>query len=452
MSLYWKIFASLMLAMTVTLVGAVFVSFRLAVQAFEQSREENRPEIIGQASAALTHGGVDGLRQWLQENRRPSVRTLLLITDDDGNELLDWPIPEYLRRVLPSTSNRGMLPSNYRPQRFAPRLIGTDGRDYYLYFTRPPRTLFGVLDWPSTQAAALTIAVIVAALTALLLARYISSPIVRLQRAARALAVGEFGTRVGQPFDRRNDEVGTLARDFDTMAEQIESLVTAQDTLLRDVSHELRSPLARIRMALALAERGATRETVQGNLSRIEEETERLDRLVGQILALARLRAPAPMDRHEIRLDKLLSEVTADASFENPAVQIERIIHDPGVVRGDPLQLHSAVENVVRNAVSYAGADGKVVIALHREADRIILSVSDTGPGVDETELTKIFEPFYRTDPSRDHRRKGEGIGLAITAGVIERHDGHCEARNRAAGGLEVILSLPAANASKTGS
>ena len=120
-------------------------------------------------------------------------------------------------------------------------------------------------------------------------------------------------------------------------------------------------------------------------------------------------------------------------------------VHDPGIVSGDPLQLHSAVENVVRNAVSYAGIDGEVEIELGREADRICLRVSDTGPGVEESELTKIFEPFYRTDPSRDHRRKGEGIGLAITASVIERHEGRCEARNRAAGGLEVPLSLPAA-------
>ena len=449
MSLFWKIFASITLAMTVTLVGAVFVSFRLAVQALEQSRTENRTELIGQASAALTHAGIDGLREWLQENRRPSIRTLLLIIDENGEELLGWPIPEYLsRRIADSPGGRGMLPSNYRPERFAPRLIGSDGRDYYLYFIRPPRTLFGVLDWPSTQAAVVTLAIIVAALAALILARYISSPVVRLQRAARALAAGELETRVGKPVVQRHDEVGTLARDFDKMAEQIQNLITSQETLLRDVSHELRSPLARIRMALALAERDAVSDSVRGNHSRIEEETERLDRLVGQILALARLRAPAPITHHQIRLDKLLEEVAADASFENPDVRITRRSLDPGVVSGDPLQLHSAVENVVRNAVSFAGEDGEVELELSRSGDEIHVRVSDTGPGVEDSELTRIFEPFYRTDPSRDHRRKGEGIGLAITAGVLRRHRGRCTARNRAAGGLEVTLSLPAAKAS----
>ncbi len=449
MSLYWKIFASLMLAMTLTLVGAIFVSFRLAVEAFEESRTENRSELIGQASAALTIGGVDGLREWLQENRQPSVSTLLLIIDDDGNELLDWPIPDYLRRVV-SDMHGGPrnLPPNYRPSRFAPRLIGSDGHDYYLHFTRPPRTLFGVLDWPSTQVAVVSIAVVVAALTALLLARTISSPIVRLQRASRALAAGDFDTRVGPPVDRRKDEVGTLARDFDMMAEQIQNLLNAKETLLRDVSHELRSPLARIRMALALAERDAANGEGQSNLARIEEEAERLDQLVGQILALARLRADAPVERHRLRLDKLLEEVAADAGFENPKVGITRRIQDPGHVTGDPLQLHSAIENVVRNAISYAGDGGQVTLTLSREVDTVKVTVADTGPGVPDSELTRIFEPFYRTDPSRDHRRRGEGIGLAITASVIERHHGTCRAANRATGGLEVTLSLPAADSS----
>jgi two-component system sensor histidine kinase CpxA len=293
--------------------------------------------------------------------------------------------------------------------------------------------------------AVVSIAVVVAALTALLLARTMSAPIVKLQRASRALAAGEFDTRVGPPVDRRKDEVGTLARDFDAMAEQIQNLLNSKEILLRDVSHELRSPLARIRMALALAERDFGSEAKNSNLARIEEEAERLDKLVGQILELARLRADAPVEQHQIRLDKLLEEVAADAGYENPAVKISRNARDAGLVIGDPLQLHSAIENVVRNATSYAGDDGEVTLSLTRAGDTVNISVTDTGPGVPDEDLTKIFEPFYRTDPSRDHARRGEGIGLAITAGVIARHHGTCTARNRAAGGLEVLLSLPAA-------
>lgn len=453
MNLYWKIFVSFMLAMTITLVGAIVVSFELAEEAFQQSRSEGRVELIGPASQALAAGGVDGLRSWLRENRRPSVNTLLLIVDDAGIDLLGRPIPGRFRdRFLENRRRGGNFPPNYRPERIAPRLISGDGRDYYLLFTQPPPSLFGVLTLPSAQIAVVSIAVFVAAITALILARYISSPVVRIQRAARELTAGRFDSRVGQPFDRRHDEVGTLARDFDTMAEQIQNLLVAKETLLRDVSHELRSPLARIRMALALAERQVTAGADNSNLVRIEEETERLDRLVGQILELARLRAHAPIERHPIRLDKLLEEVAADASYENPNVTIRRRTLDPGLVNGDALQLHSAVENVVRNAMSYAGDDGEVSLEVARTGSTVQITVSDTGPGVAEADLTKIFEPFYRTDPSRDHQRRGEGIGLAITAGVIARHDGTCKARNRAekngaAGGLEVTLSLPAAPA-----
>ena len=226
---------------------------------------------------------------------------------------------------------------------------------------------------------------------------------------------------------------------------QIQNLLNSKETLLRDVSHELRSPLARIRMALALAERGSGNGDNGSNLARIEEEAERLDRLVGQILALARLRTDAPVTRNQIRLDKLVDEIAADAKFESPDVDLTLNVQDPGLVSGDPVQLHSAIENVVRNAISYAGAGGEVGLELNRSNGKVEIKVSDTGPGVAEGELEKIFEPFYRTDPSRDHRRRGEGIGLAITAGVIAQHDGSCHARNRAAGGLEVTLALPAA-------
>lgn len=434
--------------MTLTLIGAVIVSFELAEEAFQQARSEFREELVAPASAALTSGGVDGLRDWLRQNRRPAPTTNLFVVDEAGTDLLRRPVPERFRdRFLSNRRGSRDLPPNFRPERFAPRLVGNDGSDYYLLFVQTPPTLFGVLTLPSTQISVLTIAVIVAAVTALILARYISSPVVRIQRAARGLAAGNFDSRVGKPFDRRHDEVGRLARDFDRMAEQLEELLNSKETLLRDVSHELRSPLARIRMALALAERDAAGGN-QSNLARIEEETERLDRLIGQILELARLRANAPIARHDIRLDKVIEEIASNAEFESPNVKIIRNVQDPGLVSGDPVQLHSAIENVLRNAVSYAGDDGEVHLELSRTESSVTVKVSDTGPGVAETELEKIFEPFYRTDPSRDHRRRGEGIGLAITAGVIAQHAGSCQARNRAAGGLEVTLTLPAAVAS----
>ena len=247
---------------------------------------------------------------------------------------------------------------------------------------------------------------------------------------------------MGRPFTRRKDEVGTLARDFDTMAERLQALVTDKETLLRDVSHELRSPLARIRVALALAQRRSDQDA-QPDLARIERETERLDELVGQVMTLTRLRTATAPRRELVQLDTLISEVVDDARFEHPQSVIEYKCGAVAQLSGDPDGLKSAIENVVRNALAYSEPGHPIVVGLTVTADEAIIRVLDRGPGVAPEELTRIFEPFYRTDKSRDHRNGGQGIGLAITARVMELHGGSVAAENCPGGGLEVVLRLP---------
>jgi two-component system sensor histidine kinase CpxA len=302
--------------------------------------------------------------------------------------------------------------------------------------------------WPGTQVAVLSIAILAAAATSLLLARYLSSPMVLLQKATRALAAGALETRVGRPFNRRKDEVGTLARDFDTMAERIQALVTDKETLLRDVSHELRSPLARIRVALALAQRRAD-QAAQADLARIEREAEQLDALVGQVMTLTRLRTATEPRRDVVRFDRLVAEVVDDARFEHPEVQVDYSAGGEVLLHGDAAGLKSAVENVLRNALIYGDPAQPVEVRLDIEGDEVTVQVLDRGPGVPPEELTRIFEPFYRTDKSRNHQQDGQGIGLAITARVMELHHGAVTARNRAEGGLELVLKLPLGRATE---
>ena len=445
MTLFWKIFVSFSVAMTLTLIGAVFVSFRLAEQVFEADRFENRDALISRAALVLAERGEQGLREWLRNNPRLGTSSVLIIRAE-GQDLLGRVVPERWLRYIRETSSAPLGdPENVRPRRLVPRLIGPDGNEYNVVFSRPPPTLFGVLDWPSTQIAVLLIAVGAAALTALILARYLSSPIVELQNASRALAAGNLDTRVGQPSDRRKDEVGALARDFDKMAEQIQALITAKETLLRDVSHELRSPMARIRVALALAERNAADDTL-GHLNRIEQETERLDQLVGQIILLTRLSTQTERQFETLRIDELLKEIVENARFEHPDVELNYDAQCPGAVSGNPAELRSAIENVVRNALAFATPPGRVDITLRESGESIEVCVADNGPGVEPENLERIFEPFFRTDASRDHQRRGEGIGLAITARVLHRHEGSATARNRSSGGLEIVLRLPRAH------
>jgi len=469
MSLFWKIFLSFGAAMAATLVATVYVSFQLAREAFDPVRIEGRDPIVREAAMALAEGGERGLRDWLRENTRQDSGMALLIVEEDGDELLGRALPREMRRLLrfaaPGGGQRrgdggrgdGMgpgfgqgrdRPPNLRPAQLTPHLVAADGEEYRLLFVRAPVPVFGMMAWPGSRLAVGTIALFIAALTSLLLARYISAPIARLQRASRALAAGALDTRVGGPKGRWADEVGILSRDFDTMAERMQALITDKETLLRDVSHELRSPLARIRMALALAQRRANEEA-QPDLARIEQEAERLDELIGQIMTLARLRTQQALERERLAFDELVQAVVEDARYEYPEATVNFEATERHELLGDPRGLRSAVENVIRNAINYAGEAGPIEVAIEKTAQDIVLRVTDAGPGVNEEDLARIFEPLYRVDQSRDHRASGpgspgQGVGLAITARVMELHGGRATATNRAGGGLEVALRLPA--------
>ena len=445
MGLFWKIFVVFGMAMAVTIAGTVFVSFRLAEQAFDQMNVVGRDRIIQEVAAALDDGGERALRKWLFENPRPAPGTMLLAMDERGKELLGRPMPPQARRLVELPFRRTGAPANVRPAQLAPHIVDpTTGKEYRLVFAQAPITFMGMLMWPGTQVAVLSIALLTATLTSLLLARYLSSPIVRLQRVSRALAAGALEARVGAPFNRRKDEVGRLASDFDTMAERIQALVTSKEALLRDVSHELRSPLARSRVALALAQRRAN-EAAQPDLERIEREAERLDRLVGQVMTLTRLRTSTAPQRVPVNFTELVSEIVDDARFEHPEARIEYTAKPVPELLGDPNDLKSAIENVVRNALIHGASDQPVKIDLDATRDAVLLRVQDGGPGVPDEDLARIFEPFYRIDKSRDHRTSGQGIGLAIATRVIELHGGSITAANRPEGGLSITFRLPLA-------
>jgi two-component system sensor histidine kinase CpxA len=276
------------------------------------------------------------------------------------------------------------------------------------------------------------------------LARYVARPVTRLQASARAIAAGNLDARVGAAFGRRRDELGVLARDFDQMAERVRALIAARDVLLRDVSHELRSPLARLRVALGLARR--PQADTERELDRIEREAERLDALIGEILQLSRLSSPEPLlATTEFDLGALLEEVVADASLEGAAQgkTIATTGSSSAYVPGDPELLRSAIENVLRNAVRFTAPDTSVAVSLETRAREIVIAVQDRGPGVPAAELERIFEPFYRVATSRDRSSGGTGLGLAIAARVVALHAGTITAHNGADGGLTIEIRLP---------
>jgi signal transduction histidine kinase len=242
----------------------------------------------------------------------------------------------------------------------------------------------------------------------------------------------------------RKDDLGLLAADFDTMAERVRSLLESKQQLLRDVSHELRSPLARLQIALSLAQRGAP--NAAEHLARIGREADRLEQLIGRALMLVRLERPGVIATERIDAGALLEEIAADVAIEADAreLRVDRSIAGALEVAGDREVLRSAFENVLRNAVRYSPAGSQVMLRARRSGNSVEILIEDQGPGVPEKDLALIFEPFYRVDAARDRAEGGEGLGLAIAARAVALHQGTIEASNRAAGGLAVRIVLPA--------
>jgi len=299
-------------------------------------------------------------------------------------------------------------------------------------------------------------ALLIVGAISLWITRHITSPILQLREAANQLAQGNLAARVGSPSLLRADELGELSKDFNHMAEQLERLITARQRLISDVSHELRSPLARLSVALGIAQRSASPESLPA-LVRIEREAQRLNELIAELLRLARLESGAEkIQWGHLDLQALIREVASDANFEassqNRSVRVSR--SSPCQVVGNCDLLRSAFENVVRNAVDYTPDGTEVDLSLRSSDDgrSALIRVRDHGPGVPTSALQSIFEPFYRVENARERTRGGSGLGLSITDRAIRAHGGSVYAHNAGDGGLVVEISLPTQSSNGPGS
>jgi two-component system sensor histidine kinase CpxA len=275
------------------------------------------------------------------------------------------------------------------------------------------------------------------------LARYLSTPIGKLRDAAQKLAAGDLKTRVDGKVGRRRDELSDLAKDFDVMAERIESLVMSQKRLSRDVSHELRSPLARMNVALEIAKQ-KTNGDLAPMLERIETESGRLNEMISRLLTLARLETGTrDFKSEEIDLAEMIEQIVDDAEFEarakNKTVKIVRM--DRCSVEGNESLLQSAVENVLRNAVKYTDESTAVEVSVTATATDVTIAVRDHGEGVPDEELTNLFRAFYRVGEARERKTGGIGLGLAIAQQAVAAHNGTITAQNTGNGLLvEIVL------------
>ena len=448
-SLFVRIFVLFWLAMALIVIASIAATFTIAASEYEAMDPQRRPNTAIQASEALERGGLNAMKAWLQANKNAISDRDVFIIGPEGRDILGRKLPEPAARRLESINRELAAPAgpppsgNYRPSRAAPQLIGADGTIYTVLFSPRRPSIFGALSLPPITLTILGIALVVSALTSWWLAQHLSAPIRRIQEGARALASENLDIRVSEGLEGRKDEVAVLARDFDAMADQLRANRAATTQLLRDISHELRSPLARMRVALGLARQPPA--DLARQLDRLEREIERLDSMIGQVLKLARLHgAEAQIEKESFDLDEVIEEVVRDANFEgavkNCTVNVQGATK--AAVVGNRELLRSAIENVLRNAVRYSPTDSRVDVSVARAKSGLDIAIADHGPGVPPADLERIFEPFYRVAESRDRDSGGEGIGLAITAQVMKAHGGVARARNTPSG-FEVRLSLP---------
>jgi two-component system, OmpR family, sensor kinase len=454
-SLLVRIFASFWVAMVLIVAGAIGVTLYVLAERAE-GPQRDPAALAEQAAAALQSGGEAGLKRWLTGLERRDLDARLIVIGPKGEDLLGRPVPNFLARHLaahglePAHERPPLSPlsghaAHYRPAQPLPLIIAGDGTVYRLALLPRRLGFFGTLEVPQARGAVLLLAILVTALISWWLARSVTRPVQALTSATRALAGGDLDIRLPQ-VARRHDELGVLARDFEEMARRLRELLRARERLLRDVSHELRSPLARMQVAVALGRQPGG--DVAHSLQRIESEAARLDALIDQVLKLSRLDAgAAALTREPVDLVGLVDQVARDASFEGQGRNV-RVQWDAPVravmVRADAELLASAIENVVRNALRYSPPGSAVEITLRTNPGDARLIVRDHGPGVPEADLQRIFEPFFRVAESRSRESGGDGIGLAITARVLAAHGGATRAQNAPGGeGLQVELILP---------
>ena len=453
-SLYWRIFRSFWLAIVLILAGTVTVAVSAAIQRRDEVPWVQRGELFAQADDAFETGGPDALRDWLGAIATDPAFSRTFVVGPNGRDLLDRPLPHYLQQVplngRTKHGTRTVHSGAIAPVGGALVLVAPDGSTYHVVIgpLHEHGLLFGELQLPAVAAATLAIALLVSTVICFFLTRHLVGPIDRLRQATREMSAGNLSVRMLPRLKGRQDDLALLAADFDTMAERVQSLLESKQRLLRDVSHELRSPLTRLQLALSLARREDG--GVERQLTRIAAEADRLEQLIARILKLVRLERPAStFQGAPVDVGKLLEVIVEDVGIEAEARGCTVSVNTgPGVdagldVAGDPELLRSAFENVIRNAVRYSRSGSAVAVTVARR-EWIEVSVRDHGPGVPEQDLKLIFEPFYRVDAARDRAGGGEGLGLAIAARAVAVHGGSMDAHNAPDGGLEVVMRLPA--------
>lgn len=435
--LFWKLFLTMWLSIVGFSAAIGLLNDKLAREqwAEEPANTFSRGmfRIAQRLKITLSTAGEDAAREELIEIPRMS-RNYIFVNNEDDMEILGRDA------ILGALRDRhGRMESE--------KVTAVDGEEYTIYLVDriPPTTILA--PGPDGTAMRILAGALISALVSFFLARSLTAPLEALRTATRRIAAGDLDARVAETTPRRRDEFGQLGADFNQMAARLQSMQQASRRLLRDVSHELRSPLARLSVALEIARKKGS-DSIKPELDRIALEGDRLESLVNDVLGLLRETSEnSPKQDETFDLSALLTELVEVVNYEvaegKPGVQWQA--GEAVAFHGDRELIWRTMENLLRNALRHTNPEQGVVLGLNPDSARreLLISVRDFGTGVPEAELEKIFEPFYRVQESRDRHTGGHGIGLSIAAAAVVRHGGVIKASNEPGGGLCVSVCLP---------
>ena len=449
--LYWKIFLAFWLSLVIfvaaTLVAASYYLQQTRSRAADENPHLRHMVLAREARAIAGSGDIAGLERWLARLDRKEVTPYYLL-DEQGSDLLGRPLPPDLAfRLARQHGHMGQMGG--MSMRMPMTIELADGRSLMLVPDFQGANMWRVLGRPRVFALPLLVTLLLSGILCYWLARYLLRPVYQLREATQAMAAGDFAQRVAPGLGGRRDEIADLAGDFDHMAARIEQLMSSQMQLLGDISHELRSPLARLVVALELAQKKQGGEA-SAEFERIALETERMNELIGQVLAITRMETGAgKIVRETLDMNALLDRLVENCNFElgDDDRCVEFVTADTAAIEGDAALITSALENVVRNAARYTAPGTRVEVEMQAGERWVEIRVRDRGPGIPQAMLERVFDPFVRVGDARDRGSGGYGLGLAIARRSIMLHGGEIGAANHPHGGLQVTVRLPLSTA-----
>lgn len=444
--LFWKIMVIFWLTTFATILANILITKEIVVNEFKVSQLKEKMQALAiEATEQYEQEGAQSLRHWYRSlAKREGIRVILLHPDgtpvvrlrpkrhdddhddhkhDDRQERYAPPLEAHLLDLAdhPVTSSTGqryvlkMLPSRYLQSRFNPQAL-------YAY--------------------RLLASFIIILIGSLWIARSIARPIRILHQASIMMSEGELDVRVSQHIGKRKDELGKLAQAFDQMADKVTSLLDSQQQLFRDISHEIRTPLTRQKLAIELARSSNPPNEM---LNKIEQQNQCIEDLINQLLHFMQI------NHHQLSLDERLAPTemlkacvtAAELELQAKQIALETEWNSVAFIKGDGALLTRAFDNLLINAIKYSPVQSTIRLKTFDQEQNIVIELSDEGPGIPEAELSSILKPFYRADKSRNRGTGGFGLGLAISAGIIERHGGSLRLHNRQEKGLLVSIIFP---------